>query len=53
MAHLRKSGAEARVEARIGVLCAETDAALAKADLTAAGKAHLAEIVHAMTARSL
>ena len=53
MEHLRTRGVETRVEARITTLRAETDAALAKADLTAAGKAHLAEIVQAMTARSL
>jgi geranylgeranyl diphosphate synthase type I len=53
MDHLRTRGVEARVEARIATLVAETHAALAKADLTATGKAHLAEIVHAMTARSL
>ena len=52
VAHLRASGAEARVEARITALCAETSAALAKADLTAAGKARLAEIADAMTART-
>jgi geranylgeranyl diphosphate synthase type I len=51
--HLRKSGAEARVEARIAALMTDTSAALAKADLTAAGKAHLAEIADAMTARSI
>ncbi len=51
--HLRSSGAEARVEARIAELCAETRAALDKADLTAAGKAHLTQIADAMTARAV